>query len=62
MQTNNNRLYRTRDGIVAGVGDGKFDPIATVTSAQAVLMLRRALGYFQSAADFGNDWMLAATA
>ena len=49
-------------GIVAGVGDGKFDPNATVTTAQAVLMLCRALGYFQSAADFGNDWMLAATA
>ena len=40
-------------GIVAGVGDGKFDPNATVTTAQAVLMLCRALGYFQSAADRG---------
>ena len=49
-------------GIVAGVGDGKFDPSATVTTAQAVLMLCRTLGYFQSATDFGNDWMLAATA
>ena len=49
-------------GIVAGVGEGKFDPNATVTTAQAVLMLCRALGYFQSAADFGSDWMLAATA
>ena len=49
-------------GIVAGVGDGKFDPNATVTTAQAVLMLCRALGYFQSAADFGDNWMLAATA
>ena len=49
-------------GIVAGVGDGKFDPNATVTTAQAVLMLCRALGYFQSAADFGSNWMLAATA
>ena len=28
-------------GIVAGVGDGKFDPSATVTTAQAVLMLCR---------------------
>ena len=43
-------------GIVAGVGDGKFDQ----TTAQAVLMLCRALGYFQSA-NFGSDWMLAAT-
>ena len=49
-------------GIVAGVGDGKFDPNATVTTAQAVLMLCRALGYFQSAGDFGSNWMLAATA
>ena len=49
-------------GIVAGVGEGRFDPNATVTTAQAVLMLCRALGYFQSAADFGSDWMLAATA
>ena len=49
-------------GIVAGVGDGKFDPSATVTTAQAVLMLCRALGYFQNAADFGDNWMLAATA
>ena len=49
-------------GIVAGVGDGKFDPNATVTTAQAVLMLYRALGYFQNAADFGDNWMLAATA
>ena len=30
-------------GIVAGVGDGKFDPSATVTTAQAALMLLRAL-------------------
>ena len=36
-------------GIVAGVGDGKFDPNATVTTAQAVLMLCRALGYFNVA-------------
>ncbi|MBS5591600.1 MAG: hypothetical protein KHX24_11920, partial [Clostridiales bacterium] len=35
---------------------------ATVTTAQAVLMLCRALGYFQNAADFGDNWMLAATA
>lgn len=30
-------------GIVAGVGGGKFDPNATVTTAQAALMLLRAL-------------------
>ena len=46
--------------IVAGVGDGKFDPNATVTTAQASLMLSRALGYFQNTAEFGNDWALSA--
>ena len=46
-------------GIVAGVGEGKFDPNATVTTAQAVLMLCRALGYFQNAEDFGSDWQVA---
>ena len=54
--------YCAQAGVVAGVGDGKFDPNATVTTAQAVLMLCRALGYFQNAADFGDNWMLAATA
>ena len=46
--------------IVAGVGDGKFDPNAPVTTAQATLMLCKALGYFQNPAEFGNDWALAA--
>ena len=50
--------YCAQAGVVAGVGDGKFDPNATVTTAQAVLMLCRALGYFQNAADFGDNWML----
>ena len=46
--------------IVAGVGGDKFDPNATVTTAQASLMLSRALGYFQNTAEFGNDWALSA--
>ena len=46
--------------IVAGVGDGKFDPNASVTTAQATLMLCKALGYFQNPAEFGSDWALAA--
>ena len=46
--------------IVAGVGDGKFAPNEPVTTAQATLMLCKALGYFQTAADFGQDWALAA--
>ena len=48
-------------GIVAGVGDGKFAPNEPVTTAQAALMLCRALGYFQTDAEFANGWMLAAT-
>ncbi|RHR10459.1 S-layer homology domain-containing protein [Pseudoflavonifractor sp. AF19-9AC] len=47
-------------GIVAGVGDGKYAPNEPVTTAQATLMLTKALGYFQDAAEFGNDWALAA--
>ena len=48
-------------GIVGGVGDGKFAPNEPVTTAQAALMLCRALGYFQTDAEFANGWMLAAT-
>lgn len=48
-------------GVVAGVGDGKFDPDASVTTAQAALMLLRAL---EVKVDFtaGNDWTIAAMA
>ena len=46
--------------IVAGVGDGKFAPNEPVTTAQATLMLCKALGYFQNPKEFGNDWALAA--
>lgn len=49
-------------GIVAGVGNGKFDPNATVTTAQAALMLEKALGYFKNEKDYNGNWMLAATA
>ena len=46
--------------IIAGRGNGIFDPDATVTTAEAALMLSRALGYFKNNAEFGNDWALAA--
>ena len=46
--------------IIAGRGNGIFDPDATVTTAEAALMLSRALGYFKNNAEFGNDWSLAA--
>lgn len=49
-------------GIVAGVGNNKFDPNATVTTAQAALMLEKALGYFKNEKDYNGNWMLAATA
>ena len=32
---------------------------ASVTTAQAALMLMKALGYFQYSNDFGSDWQLA---
>lgn len=48
-------------GIVVGVGDKKFNPNATVTTAEAATMLGKALGYFQNESDFGDNWMLAAT-
>ena len=46
--------------IIAGRGNGIFDPDATVTTAEAALMLSRALGYFKNNAEFGNDWALSA--
>jgi len=49
-------------GIVAGVGGGRYSPNATVTTAQAALMLCKTLGYFKNESEYGNNWMLAATA
>ena len=46
--------------IIAGRGNGIFDPDATVTTAEAALMLSRALGYFKNNAELGNDWALSA--
>lgn len=49
-------------GIINGYGDGRFGPDDTVTTAQAALMLSRALGYFQANELDGQDWALAAVA
>ena len=49
-------------GIITGRGNGIFDPSATITTAEAAMMLTKTLGYFKSQKDFGSDWMLAATA
>ena len=51
--------YCTSVGIIAGRGNGKFDPAATVTVAEAAKMLLTALGY--DAAVFGltgSDWQV----
>ena len=48
-------------GIVAGVGGGKYDPNATVTTAQAAKMLCSALGWFQNN-ETDPDWELVSTA
>jgi hypothetical protein len=49
-------------GIIVGVGDNKFDPNATVTTAEASTMLLKALGYYTDAAtQLGSDWALTTT-
>ena len=47
------------EGVVAGIGDGKFGGDNKVTAAQASLMIMKALGYFQYQEDFGSDWQVA---
>ena len=49
------------NGITTGYSATIYGGSDTVTTAQAALMLMKALGYFQYASDFGNDWQLAAT-
>ena len=45
--------------IVSGTSETTYSGDATVTTAQAALMVLKALGYFQYAADFGEDWMVS---
>ena len=47
------------NGITAGYDADTYGGNDTVTTAQAALMLMKALGYFQYESDFGNDWQLA---
>jgi hypothetical protein len=48
--------------IIVGVGDNKFDPNATVTTAEASTMLLKALGYYTDpATQLGQDWKLEVT-
>ena len=47
------------NGITAGTSATTYGGSETVTTAQAALMLMKALGYFQYNQDFGTDWQLA---
>ena len=47
--------------IIAGRGNGIFDPNATVTTSEAAAMFLRTLGYLQTSEEFGTDWQLAVT-
>ena len=47
------------NGITAGTSATTYGGDASVTTAQAALMLMKALGYFQYSNDFGNDWQLS---
>ena len=47
------------NGITAGTSATTYGGDQTVTTAQAALMLMKALGYFQYGSDFGSDWQLA---
>ena len=47
------------NGITAGYSATTYGGSDTVTTAQAALMLMKALGYFQYDSDFGTDWQLA---
>ena len=46
------------NGITAGTSATTYGGSESVTAAQAALMMMKALGYFQYASDFENDWQL----
>ena len=47
------------DGITAGISATQYGFNYEVTTAQAALMMMKALGYFQYTSDFGSDWQVA---
>ena len=47
------------DGITAGISATQYGSNYEVTTAQAALMMMKALGYFQYTSDFGSDWQVA---
>ena len=48
--------------ITAGTSATTYGGSESVTTAQAALMVMKALGYFQYSTDFGGDWQLATVA
>ena len=53
--------YCAASGIVVGVGEGKFNPSATVTTVEAATMLLKALGYFTEEDQLKADWKTVVT-
>ena len=53
--------YCAASGIVVGVGEGKFNPSATVTTVEAATMLLKALGYFTEEDKLKEDWKTVVT-
>ena len=47
------------NGITAGTSATTYGGDQDVTTAQAALMIMKALGYFQYSSDFGSDWQLS---
>ena len=47
------------NGITSGISATQYGGDQTVTTAQATLMLLKALGYFQTQKEFGDSWQLA---
>ena len=50
------------NGITAGYDATTYGGSDAVTTAQAALMVMKALGYFQYQSDFGGDWQLSTVA
>ena len=47
------------NGITSGTGATTYGSNDAVTAVQAILMMMKALGYFQYQSDFGGDWQIA---
>ncbi len=52
--------YAYTEGLIAGYDDGSFGPEKTVTTAEAYIMLARAIGYFANGEGTGATWALDA--